>query len=74
MEAIIYEGKSTIKVNEIKEHLLNKDKFDNQLKGESHRDDSGQAHFTKEKSNNKSFTDNLKYKNLVQLVSQEGAY
>ena len=27
---IIYGGKSTIKVNEVKEHLLNKDKTDNQ--------------------------------------------
>jgi len=27
-EAIIYEGKSTIKVNEVKEHLLNNDKID----------------------------------------------
>jgi len=40
-EAIIYGGKSTIKINEIKKHLLNKDKIDNQLTGESHRDDSG---------------------------------
>ena len=30
-EAIIYGGKSTIKVNEVKEHLLNKDKIDTQL-------------------------------------------
>jgi len=28
-EAIIHGGKSTIKVNEVKEHLLNKDKIDN---------------------------------------------
>jgi len=48
-EVIIYEGKSTIKVNEIKEHLRNKNKMDNQLTGESHHDDYGQAHFTKEK-------------------------
>ena len=27
-EGIIYGGKSTIKVNEVKEHLLNKDKID----------------------------------------------
>jgi len=27
-EAIIYGGKSTIKFNEVKEHLLNKDKID----------------------------------------------
>jgi len=32
-QAIIYRGKSTIKVNEIKEHLLNKDKIDKQLTG-----------------------------------------
>ena len=30
-KAIIYGGKSTINVNEFKEHLLNKDKIDNQL-------------------------------------------
>ena len=35
-EAIIYGGKSTIKVNEVKEHLLNKDKIDTQLMCESH--------------------------------------
>ena len=40
-EAIIYGGKSTIKV---KEHLLNKDKIDTQLTGESHHDDSEQVH------------------------------
>ena len=28
-EAIIYGGKSTVKINEIKEHLLNKNKIDN---------------------------------------------
>ena len=39
-EVIIYGGKSTIKVNEVKEHLLNKDKIDTQLTGESHHDDS----------------------------------
>ena len=43
--AIIYRDKLTIKVNE---HLLNKDKIDNQLTGESHRDDSGQVHFSNE--------------------------
>ena len=32
-EAIIYGGKSTIKVNKLKEHLLNKDKIDSQLTG-----------------------------------------
>jgi len=40
-EHIIYGGKSTIKVNEVKEHLLNNDKIDTQLTGESHHDDSG---------------------------------
>ena len=47
-EAIIYRGKLTIKINEVNEHLLKKDKLDNQLKGESHRNDSEEAHFTKE--------------------------
>ena len=55
-KAIIYGGKSTIKVKKVKEHLLNKKKNDNQLTGESHRDDSGQVHFSKKKSNNESFT------------------
>ena len=64
-EAIIYGCKSTITINEVKEHLLNKDKIDNQLTSKSHRDDSEQAHFTKEKSNNGSFMGNLKHKNLV---------
>ena len=57
----IYGGKSTIK---IKEYLLNKDKIDIQLTGESHRDDSGQVHYSMEKSNNGSFTGNSKYRNL----------
>ena len=47
---IIYRCKSTIKVNEVKEHLLNIDKIGKQLKGVSHRDDFGQGFFTKEKS------------------------
>jgi len=64
-EAIIYGGKSTIKVNEVKEHLLNKDKIDTQLMGESHHDDSGQVHYSREKSNNRSFTGNSKRKNLM---------
>ena len=34
------EDKSIIKVNEVKEHLFNKDKIDTQLMGESHHDDS----------------------------------
>ena len=64
-ETIIYEGKSTIKVNEIKEHLLNNDKIDTQLMGESHHDDSGQVHYSREKYNNGSSTGNSKYKNLT---------
>ena len=59
------EAKPTIKVNEVKEYLLNKDKIDNQLMGESHRDDSGQVHFLKQKNNSESFTGNSKHKNLV---------
>ena len=59
----IYRGKSTIKVNEVKEHLLNKDKIDNQLMRESHHDDSRQVHFSG--SNNESSTGNPKHKNLV---------
>ena len=54
----IYGGKSIIKVNEVKKYLLNKDKIDKQLTGESHRDDSRQTHFTKKKSNNESSTSN----------------
>jgi len=64
-EAIIYGGNSTIKVNQVKENLLNKNKIDNELTGESHRDDSGQVHFSKEKSNNENFTGNPKHKNLM---------
>ena len=63
-EVIIYEDKWTIKVNEIKKHLLNKDKIDTQLTGMSHHD-SRQVHYSREKSNNESSTDNLKYKNLT---------
>jgi len=51
--------------NEVKKHLLNMDKIDNQLTGESYRDDFGQVHFSEEKSNNESFTGNPKHKNLV---------
>ena len=47
-KVIIYGGTSTIKVNEIKEYLLNKDKIDTQLMGESHHDDSGQVHYFRE--------------------------
>ena len=55
-EAIIYGDKSTIKVNEVKENLLNKDKIDTQLTGESHHDYFGQVHYSRENSNNESFT------------------
>jgi len=64
-EAIIYGAKSTIKVNEVKKHLLNKDKIDTHLMCESHQDDSGQVHYSREKSNNESFTGNSKQKNLT---------
>ena len=64
-EAIIYGDKLTIKVNEVKEHLLNKNKIDTQLTGESHLDDFEQVHYSKEKSNNESFTGNPKHKYLV---------
>ena len=60
-EVNIYGGKSTIKVIEVKKNLFNKDKFDNQLTGESHRDDSEQVHFSKEKSDNGSSTSNPKH-------------
>jgi len=48
LQAIIYRGKSTIKVNEDREHLLNKDKINTQLTGESHHDDSEQVHYLRE--------------------------
>jgi len=70
----IYGGKSTIKVNEVKEHLLNKDIIDTQLTGESHHDHSEQVHYSKEKSNNESFTGNSKHKNLTCNIVQEGAH
>jgi len=47
-EDIIYVDKSTIKVKEVKKHLLNKDKIDTQLTGESHHDDSEQVHYSRE--------------------------
>jgi len=46
-EAIIYKGKSTIKINEVKKYLPNKDKIDTELMGESHHDDSGQVHYSR---------------------------
>jgi len=64
-EAIIYGGKSTIKVNEVKEHLLNKNKIGTQLTCESHHDNSRQVHYSREKSNNGSSTGNSKQKNLT---------
>ena len=45
-------------------------KIGNQLTGESHHDDSGQAHFSKEKSNNESSMGILKHRNLCATVSQ----
>ena len=64
-KVIIYGSKSTIKVNEVKEYLLNKDKFDTQLTGESHHDNSRQILYSSEKSNNVSSTGNSKHKNLT---------
>ena len=46
-EVIIYGGKSTIKINKVEEHLLNKDKIDSQLMGESHHDNSGKVHYSR---------------------------
>jgi len=40
-KTIIYGGKSTIKVTEIKEHLFNKEKINTHLTGDSHHDYSG---------------------------------
>ena len=64
-EAIIYGGMSTIKVSEVKEHLLNKSKIDTQLTCESHHDDFGQVHYSREKNNNENFTNSSRYKNLA---------
>ena len=64
-EAIIYGGKSTIKVNKVKEHLLYKDKIDTQLTGESHHDDSEQVYYSREKSNNESFMGTSRHRNLA---------
>ena len=61
----IYGGKSTIKVKKVKEHLLNKDKIDIQLTGESQSDDPGQVHFSREKNGYEgSSTGNLRHKSL----------
>ena len=60
-EVIIYGGKSIIKVNEVKKHLLNKDKIDTKLTGESHHDDFRQVHYSIEKCNK----GNSKHKNLM---------
>ena len=64
-EAIIYGGKSTVNVNVVKEHLLNKDKIDTQLTDESRHDDSGKVHYSREKGNNESFMGNSKHMNLT---------
>ena len=74
-EAIIYGGNSTIKVNKVKEHLLNKDKIDKQLTRESHCDDSEQVFFLQRRSvvmEVLRVTQNTKI--WYQLVSQEGTY
>ena len=49
----------------MKEFLLNKDKIDTELMGESRHDDSRQVHYSREKSNNESSTSNSKHKNLT---------
>ena len=59
------EASQTIKANEVKEHLLNKDKIDTQLTDKSHHDDSGQLYYLREKSNNESFKDNSKHRSLM---------
>ena len=64
-EAIIFVSKSTIKVNEVKKYLLNKDKIDTHLTSESYHDDSGQVHYSRDKSNNGSSTGNSKHMNLT---------
>ena len=64
-EATIYGGKSIIKINEVKEHLLNKDKIDTQLTGQSYYYDSRQVHYSKKKSNNENSMSNSKHKNLI---------
>ena len=46
------------------EHLLNKDKIDTQLTGESHHDDSEQVNYSREKSNNENPTGNSEHRNL----------
>ena len=61
----IYGGRSTIKINEVKEHLLNKNKIDTKLTGESRHDESGQVHYSREKSNNESFMGNSRHKSLT---------
>ena len=44
------------------------------MTGESHRNDSRQAHFTKEKSNNEGFRSNSKHKNLMCNRYQKKGY
>ena len=52
--------------------LLRSIKIDNQLTGESHRDDFRKVHFSKERSNNRIFTVAQNIRIGVQLVSQKG--
>ena len=63
-KAIIYGAKSTFMINEIKECLLNKNKIDNQFTVSLIAMILGKLTLQK-RSNNKSFTDNSKHKNLV---------
>jgi len=65
-DAIIYRGKSTIKVNEVKEHILNKNKRQ-AVDGSLITMTPGKFFLTKEKSNNRNSMGNPKHKNLVYI-------
>jgi len=52
------EASQQLRSNEVNEHLLNKNKIDTQFTGESNHDNSGQVHYSREKSNDESFTKN----------------
>ena len=55
------EASQQSKINEVNEHLLNKDKIDTQLTSESHHDDSAQVHYVGPKAIFPSFDDNKTY-------------
>ena len=52
-------------MKEVKDHLLNKDKIDIQLIGESQHDDPEQVYYLREKSNNRSSTGKSKRRSLT---------